>query len=86
MDLGKFRVASYQAVSGLPFGQDANEVQTVTPEGELVTRKAPGDRQLQDITLSRTMDASRQWADWVVLTATNQDIDDARVNIGISLL
>ncbi|MFI2078051.1 MULTISPECIES: phage tail protein [Streptomyces] len=86
VDLGKFRVATYQGLSGLTFEQDATGVKTVTPEGSLVTRKIPGAKQLPDITLSRPMDASKVWVDWVVLTATNQDLDEARQNVGISLL
>ncbi|MFI9237092.1 phage tail protein [Streptomyces sp. NPDC053079] len=86
VDLGKFRVATFQQVSGLVFGQDATEVKTVVPDGQLVTRKIPGAGQLPGVTLSRPMDASSTWVDWVMLTATNQDVDQARANIGISLL
>ncbi|MGW1196630.1 hypothetical protein ACWD4B_12405 [Streptomyces sp. NPDC002536] len=42
MDLGKFRVATYQDVSGLSFGQGGDVAKSLTPTGELVERKVPG--------------------------------------------
>ncbi|MCC3775468.1 phage tail protein [Streptomyces sp. UNOB3_S3] len=86
VDLGKFRVATYQAVSGLSFGRDATEVKAVTADGHLLTRKIPGANQLPDITLTRPMDESQTWVDWVKLTANSQGIDSARENLSISLL
>jgi phage tail-like protein len=86
VELGKFQVATYQEASGLAFGQDATEAKTVTPKGQLLARKLPGARQLPDITLSRPMDANHAWTDWVVQSATSQDVDEARANIGITLL
>ncbi|MGW1051861.1 phage tail protein [Streptomyces sp. NPDC001118] len=86
VDLGKFRVATYQQVSGLTFGQDATEVRTVTNSGELSTRKQPGAPQPQEIKLSRPMDASRQWVDWVQQCTEGGDTDSARQDIAITAL
>ncbi|MEU3350751.1 phage tail protein [Streptomyces sp. NPDC037389] len=86
VELGKFRVATYQAVEGLPFGQDAPDAQSVTPSGKLLTGRLPGNRQLPDLTLSRPTDASKQWIDWVTQTAAQQGADPERANISISAL
>ncbi|MEU4212185.1 phage tail protein [Streptomyces sp. NPDC026206] len=86
VDLGKFRVTTYKEVSGLAFGQDATEVKRVTADGHLVARKNPGARQLPDITLSRPMDTNHVWSEWVRQTAMEQDVDQARTNLSISLL
>ncbi|MEU1311505.1 phage tail protein [Streptomyces cinnamoneus] len=86
VDLGKFRVATYQSVEGLQFGQDATDVQSATAAGQLLTRQLPGTRQLPDVTFSRPMDASEVWIDWVTRTAAQQGVDPERANISISAL
>lgn len=77
VDLGKFRVATYSAVEGLNLAMT---------EGRLLTRKLPGATQFPDCTLSRPLDESVMWTDWVTHTAAQQGVDPARANISISAL
>ncbi|MCA6090922.1 phage tail protein [Streptomyces sp. SCA3-4] len=86
VDLGKFRVATYQGVSGLSFGSDAVEVKSVTTDGHLLTRKNPGAEVLPHVTLTRPMDHDQTWTDWVKESAAGQGGDSAPTNISISLL
>ncbi|MEV4503990.1 phage tail protein [Streptomyces klenkii] len=83
--LGKFQVATYQAVEGLQFGQDGTDTRSVTASGRLI-RKVPGAQQLPDLTLSRPMGASEEWTDWVTRTAARQGADPERANLSISAL
>ncbi|MER6380743.1 phage tail protein [Streptomyces sp. NPDC001127] len=58
VDLHTFQVATYQKVEGLKFG----EVPSVSATDESLPRKLPNP---QEVTLSRPVDASRTWVDWV---------------------
>ncbi|WP_280466085.1 phage tail protein [Nocardia brasiliensis] len=86
VDLGKYRVATYQNVAGLRIGSQTVEVKSVTATGVMLNRKIPGDPERPDVTLTRPMDSSRTWLEWVMMTARNQDVDPARANVTITLL
>ncbi|MGK5733842.1 phage tail protein [Streptomyces sp. URMC 124] len=73
-------------MDGLQFGQDAVGTRSVTADGRLLTRKVPGALQLPDVTLSRPMDASEEWADRVTRTAARQGVDPERADLSISAL
>ncbi|MFI1252881.1 phage tail protein [Streptomyces netropsis] len=85
IELGKFQVETVQDVSGLTLEQDVVEVRQVSATGELIVRKQPGARKTGEITVTRGMDKSTAFTDWIKTTLVNADLDSARQNITIAL-
>ncbi|GAA3037351.1 hypothetical protein GCM10020000_14040 [Streptomyces olivoverticillatus] len=85
VELGKFQVETVQDVSGLTLEQDVVEVRQVSATGELIVRKQPGARKTGEITITRGMDKSTAFTDWIKTTLVNADLDSARQNITIAL-
>ncbi|MBP2406150.1 T4-like virus tail tube protein gp19 [Streptomyces netropsis] len=85
IELGKFQVETVQDVSGLTLEQDVVEVRQVSATGELIVRKQPGARKTGEITITRGMDKSTAFTDWIKTTLVNADLDSARQNITIAL-
>ncbi|MFF5213529.1 phage tail protein [Streptosporangium sp. NPDC000396] len=85
IELGEFQVETVQSVSGLTFEQDIVETRQVSLTGELIVRKQPGARQAGEITITRGMDKSAAFTDWIKATLVNADLDSARQNITIAL-
>ncbi|MDH6699525.1 phage tail protein [Streptomyces griseoviridis] len=86
IELGKFQVETVQNVSGLSLEQDVVETRQVSPTGEMVVRKQPGSRRTGEITVTRGMDKSTAFTDWIKATLVDADLDAARQNITISLM
>ncbi|MFF3861573.1 phage tail protein [Streptomyces sp. NPDC002209] len=85
IELGKFQVETVQDVSGLQLEQDVVETRQVSATGELIVRKQPGARSTGEITITRGMDKSTAFTDWIKSTLVNADLDAARQNITIAL-
>ncbi|MFF4160032.1 phage tail protein [Streptomyces sp. NPDC001678] len=85
IELGKFQVETVQDVSGLTLEQDVVETRQVSSTGELIVRKQPGARKTGEITVTRGMDKSTAFTDWIKTTLVNADLDSARQNITIAL-
>ncbi|MFF4403227.1 phage tail protein [Streptomyces sp. NPDC001262] len=85
IELGKFQVETVQDVSGLTLEQDVVETRQVSATGELIVRKQPGARKTGEITITRGMDKSTAFTDWIKATLVNADLDSARQNITIAL-
>ncbi|KJK55639.1 phage tail protein [Saccharothrix sp. ST-888] len=85
IELGKFQVETVQDVSGLTLEQDVIEVRQVTSTGESVIRKQPGARKTGEITVTRGMEKSTAFTDWIKATRVNADRDAARQNITIAV-
>jgi phage tail-like protein len=86
IDLGKFQVETVQDVSGLVIEQDVVEVRQVTSTGELLIRKQPGARKSGQLTVTRGMDKSQAFTDWIKTTMENKDLAAARQDITVSLM
>ncbi|GAA2976893.1 phage tail protein [Kitasatospora sp. NPDC127116] len=86
IELGKFQVETVQDVSGLTLEQDVVEVRQVSATGQLVVRKQPGARRSGEITVTRGMDKSKAFTDWIKATLVNADLDSARQNVTVSLM
>ncbi|MFC0602562.1 phage tail protein [Streptomyces palmae] len=86
IELGKFQVETVQNVSGLSLEQDVVETRQVSPTGEVVVRKQPGSRRTGEITVTRGMDKSTAFTDWIKATLVDADLAAARQNITISLM
>ncbi|WP_058041843.1 phage tail protein [Streptomyces roseifaciens] len=85
IELGKFQVETVQDVSGLTLEQDVVETRQVSSTGELIVRKQPGARRTGEITITRGMDKSTAFTDWIKATLVDADLDSARQNITIAL-
>jgi phage tail-like protein len=86
IDLGKFQVETVQDVGGLVWEQDVVEVRQVTPTGELLVRKQPGARKSGQITVTRGMDKSTAFTDWIRASLVDKDFDGARQDVTVSLM
>ncbi|MFG2286260.1 phage tail protein [Streptomyces sp. NPDC048595] len=84
IELGTFQVETLKDVSGLTVGQDVVEIRQVSPTGELIVRKQPGVRQAGEVTLTRGMDKSTAFTDWI-RTSLQGDLDGARQNVTIAV-
>ncbi|QIS23526.1 phage tail protein [Nocardia terpenica] len=84
VELGKFQVETVQDVSGLSLGEDVVEVKQVSAAtGELMVRKQPGARHTGEITITRGMDKSTVFTDWIKTTLVKADVKAARQNIAV---
>ncbi|WP_073450401.1 phage tail protein [Streptomyces yunnanensis] len=86
IELGSFQVETVQEVSALTLEQDVVETKQVTPTGELLIRKEPGARQAGEVTVTRGLDKSKVFTDWVKATLQKADLDTARQNITIAVM
>jgi len=86
IELGKFQVETVQDVSGLVLEQDVVEVRQVSSTGELLIRKQPGARRSGQITVTRGMDKSTAFTDWIKTTLVDKDLDGARQDVTVSLM
>lgn len=85
VELGKARVESVQEISGLTVELDAIEVNQVTPTGEYIIRKLPGARKGGEVTITRGLDKSSAFTDWIKDTFEKGAVDTARQHISIVL-
>jgi phage tail-like protein len=85
VELGKVQVESVQEVSGLTMELDSIEVQQVTPTGELVIRKIPGARKAGEVTITRGLDKSSAFTEWIKDTFVRGAVNDARSDISIMI-
>ncbi|MCC2275753.1 phage tail protein [Streptomyces sp. ET3-23] len=70
VEIDNFQVETVQDVSGLPLGKDAVEVRQ-------------GARHSGEITITRGMDKSTVFTDWINTTLVHADVDAARQNIAV---
>ncbi|MGP4000840.1 phage tail protein [Streptomyces sp. 8N706] len=86
IDIGAIRLETLQSVSGLTYGQDVIEVKQMTPDGEPVFRKQPGSVQSGEVTITRGMDKSEAFTNWIKQTRQKHDFDSSVQNVTIALL
>src|SRR5262249_24916499 len=64
---------------------DAIEVNQVTPTGQYIIRKLPGARKGGEVTITRGLDKSSAFTDWIKDTFEKGAVNTARQNISIVL-
>ncbi|MFE1776530.1 phage tail protein [Streptomyces sp. NPDC059008] len=84
IELGAFQVETLQDVSGLTLGQDAIEIRQVSSTGEPLVREQPGARRSGEVTVTRGMDKSTVFTDWIK-AGLDGDRDGARQNVTITV-
>jgi phage tail-like protein len=83
VELGGIQIESVQEVSGLTVELDSIEVKSVTPTGELIIRKIPGARHAGEVTITRGLDKSSAFTEWIKETFEKGAVDAARQNLSI---
>jgi phage tail-like protein len=86
VQLGGVTVESVQEVSGLTFNQDVVEVPGVTSTGQPFTKKQPGASKGGQVTITRGMDQSSAFTQWVNQTLQNGAVQTARQNLTIEIM
>ncbi|GAA3189017.1 MULTISPECIES: phage tail protein [Streptomyces] len=85
VQLGGYLVESIQEISGLTVEEDVVEVKQVTAEGKRIIRKQPGGRQAGEITITRGLDQSSEFTNWIKETLNNGAVNTARQNLTIEI-
>jgi phage tail-like protein len=83
VELGGVAVESVQEVSGLSVEVDAIEVTQVTASGQYLIKKLPGARKGGEVTISRGLDKSSAFSEWIEKVFEQGSVDEARKNISI---
>ncbi|MFD0366881.1 MULTISPECIES: phage tail protein [unclassified Streptomyces] len=85
VQLGGYLVESIQEISGFTVEEDVVEVKQVTSEGKQIIRKQPGARQAGEITITRGLDQSSEFTNWIKETLNNGAVNAARQNLTIEI-
>ncbi|MBO1420371.1 phage tail protein [Streptomyces sp. FH025] len=85
VQLGGYNVESVKEISNLTVDQDVVEYKQVTQEGKLIVRKQPGARLPGEVTITRGLDKSGAFTDWIKETLNNGAINTARQNLTIEV-
>ncbi|BCJ56029.1 phage tail protein [Actinoplanes sp. NBRC 14428] len=84
VELGGVQVEYVQEVSGLTFELDIVEVKQINnATNEVVIRKIPGARKAGEVTITRGLDKSSAFTDWIKQTFVDGAVESARQNISI---
>jgi phage tail-like protein len=85
VQLGGYLVESIQEVSGLTVEEDVVETSQVTPDGKPLIRKQPGARKGGEVTITRGLDKSSQFTEWIKETLNKGAVETARQNLTIEI-
>ncbi|GAA1288808.1 phage tail protein [Saccharothrix xinjiangensis] len=85
VQLGGFMVESLQEVSGLTVEEDVVEIFQVTSTGKPIIRKQPGAQKGGEVTITRGMDQSVEFTNWLKETLEKGAVAAARQNITIEV-
>ena len=86
VQLGGITVESVQEVSGLSFNQDVVEVPGVTSTGQPFTKKQPGAVKGGQVTITRGLDQSGAFTQWINQTMNDGAVQAARQNLTIEIM
>ncbi|MER7079899.1 conserved hypothetical phage tail region protein [Saccharopolyspora kobensis] len=85
VQLGGITVESVKEISGLTVEQDVVETPQVTPTGERIYKKQPGGQKGGEVTITRGLDKSSAFTDWIKKTLLDGDVEGARENLTIEI-
>jgi phage tail-like protein len=85
LQLGGYQVESLQEVSGLTVEQDVVEVPQVSDQGKPILRKQPGANKGGEVTITRGLDQSGEFTEWLKETLNKGAVNTARQNITIEI-
>ncbi|AEW99555.1 phage tail protein [Streptantibioticus cattleyicolor] len=85
VQLGGYNVESVKEISNLTVDQDVVEYKQVTEQGKLIVRKQPGSRLPGEVTITRGLDQSSTFTNWIKETINNGAVNTARQNLTIEI-
>jgi phage tail-like protein len=85
VQLGGYNVESIKEISNLTVDQDVVEYKQVTEQGKLIVRKQPGARLPGEVTITRGLDQSGAFTNWIKETINNGAVNTARQNLTIEI-
>ncbi|MEG3628139.1 phage tail protein [Streptomyces poriticola] len=85
VQLGGYLVESIQEISGLTVEEQVVEVKSVTQDGQTIVRKQPGGSQPGEITITRGLDQSSTFTEWIKETLNKGAVKTARQNLTIEI-
>lgn len=85
VQLGGVTVESIKEISGLTVEQDVVETQQVTDTGKMLNKKQPGGHKGGEVVITRGMDQSAEFTDWIKKTLLDGNVEDARENLTIEI-
>lgn len=85
VQLGGYEVESIQEISGLTVEEEVVEVRQVSKDGKQIIRKQPGARQAGEITITRGLDKSSEFTNWIKETLNKGAVDAARQNLTLEI-
>ncbi|GAB2683973.1 phage tail protein [Saccharopolyspora gloriosae] len=86
VQLGGVTVESIKEISGLVVEQDVVETQQVTDTGKMMNKKQPGGHKGGEVTITRGMDKSSEFTEWIKKTINDGEVEDARENLTIEVM
>ncbi|TCO55777.1 phage tail protein [Actinocrispum wychmicini] len=86
VQLGGITVESIQEISGLTVDQAVVEVPGVTSTGRPFIKKQPGATKGGEVTITRNLDPSSAFSDWIKQTLNEGAIKAARQNLTIEFM
>lgn len=86
VQLGGITVESIQEVSGLTVDQAVVEVPGVTSTGKPFIKKQPGASKGGEVTITRGLDQSSAFTDWIKQTLNDGAVQTARQNLTIEIM
>lgn len=86
VELGGIRVESIKEVSGLTVEQDVVEIAQTSPTGKPIIKKQPGVSKGGELTITRGMDPSRAFTEWLKSTVFDGNVETARKHLTISIM
>jgi phage tail-like protein len=86
VQLGGITVESVQEISGLTFNQDVVAVPGVTSTGQPFTKKQPGASKGGQVTITRGLDQSSAFTQWINQTMNDGAVQAARQNLTIEVM
>jgi phage tail-like protein len=85
VQLGGYNVEYIKEISNLVVEQDVVEYKQVTQQGKLIVRKQPGARLPGEVTISRGLDKSSAFTNWIKETINKGAVNTARQNLTIEV-
>ncbi|MGH3622034.1 MAG: phage tail protein [Sciscionella sp.] len=83
VELGGYMVESIQEVSGLSMEEEVVEVRQVTKDGKQLLRKQPGASKGGEVIITRGLDKSSEFTEWIKETLNKGAVNTARQNLTI---
>ncbi|MBK0866977.1 MAG: phage tail protein [Saccharopolyspora sp.] len=86
VELGSVQVETVKEVSGLVLEQEVVDIPQTTPTGKPMVKRQPGPQQGGEVTITRGLDKSSEFSQWLNKTLIDGDVENARENLTIEVM